>query len=128
MTPAIISMIDDTTFENPHISGEKLAHQILQHLGIRIHATSINKVRAQLHYSFKHHRKKPNLNGAQMEARFDFCTNALKDSSIKWEESVVFSDESRFCLNDDSRRLLGETGCLYRKKHLKMLQNFPKEF
>ena len=53
----IISEIDIVTAENPHTGGIKLAKHILLKLGCKISATTINKLRAMLHNSFKNPRK-----------------------------------------------------------------------
>jgi hypothetical protein len=43
------------------------------------------------------------LSATQRQKRVDFCRNAL-DDPINWTSEVIFSDECRFGLFDDSRR------------------------
>ena len=38
--------------------------------------------------------------------------NEQLQNEINWESGVVFSDESRFCLRNDSRRILIKLGVL----------------
>ncbi len=44
-----------------------------------------------------------------IEDRKSFCETQL-NGTINWEENVIFSDESRFCQRDDSRRVWVKRG------------------
>lgn len=44
-----------------------------------------------------------------IENQISFCSEQL-EGNINLEESVVFSDEFRFCLRDDSRRVWVKRG------------------
>ena len=49
------------------------------------------------------------MNEKQIQNRISFCQNQL-EGEIDWSEMVVFSDESRFCLRDDSRKVWVKRG------------------
>ena len=106
----IVEEIDERTFQDPHIGAQKLAKVILEKLGIRLSAPTINKIRAELHYTFKFPRKRSFLTSAHISKRIKFCEKAKISETPQWDANVVFSDESRFCFGDDSRRISMKRG------------------
>ena len=121
-----MNLIDIYTTENPHISGNNLSKKIVNALGLSLSSTTINNIRKPLHYSFKHPRKRPQLSERHIENRIDFCAKGLfDDDGPLWDVNVVFSDESRFCLHDDSRRLWIKRG-VYTESTFKNVAKYLK--
>jgi hypothetical protein len=61
-----------------------------------------------------------------IQKRMDFCNEALK-GSIDWAGDVIITDESRFGLYDDSRRLWVQRGT-FRDSTTKPKPKFQKSF
>ena len=55
-------------------------------------------------FHYTHPRRRPFITQQHIKARLNFCDDQLQNK-INWENGVVFSDESRFCLRDDSIRI-----------------------
>lgn len=104
ITTEIIQTIETETLENPRIGGIKLSNKIAQMLGISLSYTTINMIRNQLHFQFKTPRRRSFLTPIHIQNRLTFCNGQL-NGQIDWSNSVIFSDESRFCIHDDSRRV-----------------------
>lgn len=109
VTPAIKQFINTETIDDPRIGGVKLSEKIAISLGVRLSSTTINQIRNSLKFSYIHPRRRQFLNEKQIQNRISFCQNQL-EGEIDWSEMVVFSDESRFCLRDDSRRVWVKRG------------------
>lgn len=104
VTPQIVSTIEDQTIHDPTIGGSSLSSLIATNLGIDISPTTINQIRNQLKFQYKQPRRRPFMTEQHIQTRLNFCNTQLQNN-INWEDGVIFSDESRFCLRDDSRRI-----------------------
>lgn len=60
-------------------------------------------------FSYTHPRRRPFLTQKHIDNRISFCENQI-NGQIDWESMVVYSDESRFCLRDDSHRIWVKRG------------------
>ena len=109
VTPEIKQFINIETIEDPRIGGVKLSEKIALSLGVTLSSTTINQIRNLLKFSYTHPRRRQFLNEKQIQNRISFCQNQL-EGEIDWSEMVVFSDESRFCLRDDSRKVWVKRG------------------
>lgn len=114
ITPNIIQTVQDETLRDPRIGGTSLSHIILNTLGISISSTTVNFIRNQLKFHFQSPRRRPFLTEGHIANRISFCQDQLKNE-INWEDGVIFTDESRFCLRDDSRRIWLKRG-IYNEK------------
>ena len=104
VTSSVVQMVENETLNDPRIGGTALSHIITHSLGITLSATTINLIRNNLKFSFTNPRRRPFMTEKNIENRLIFCNSEL-NGTIDWEEGVVFSDESRFCVRDDSRRI-----------------------
>lgn len=114
ITPDIIQTVQDETLRDPKIGGISLSHIILNTLGISISSTTVNLIRNQLKFRFQSPRRRPFLTEGHIANRITFCQDQLQND-INWEDGVIFTDESRFCLRDDSRRIWVKRG-IYNEK------------
>lgn len=101
--------IEKETLQNPRIGGIALSNKIISLLGISLSYTTINMIRHQLHFSFKIPRRRSFLTPIHIQNRITFCNSELQ-GQIDWQNCVIFSDESRFCIHDDSRRVWMKRG------------------
>lgn len=109
VNPSVYQMIENETIKDPRIGGTSLSNIILTNLHIQLSYTTINKIRNLLHFNFTHPRRRPFMTEKHISYRIDFCNQQL-NGQINWGETVVFSDESRFCMRDDSRRIWVKRG------------------
>ena len=109
LTPEIFAKVESETFQDPTIGGRTLSRVILNSLNVELSETTINFIRKQLNFHFSSPRRRQFLTETQIEKRINFCQDQLQNK-INWENEVVFSDESRFCLHDDSRRVWMKRG------------------
>lgn len=100
----VINTIEYQTIHDPTIGGNSLSSLIASNLGIDISSTTVNLIRNQLKFRYTHPRRRPFMTQQHIQARLSFCDDQLQNG-INWESGVIFSDESRFCLRDDSRRI-----------------------
>ena len=100
----VITTIENKTIDDPSIGGYKLSKFIQDNLKIQISPSLINRIRNQLNFHFTHPRRCQFLTPKHIENRITFSQNQL-NGDINWCESVIFSDESRFCMHDDSSRI-----------------------
>lgn len=105
----IIEMIESETLKDPRVGGRNLSNIILTSLHIELSHTTINQIRNNLHFRFTHPRRRPFMTEKHISYRMEF-SQAQIAGQIDWGEMVVFSDESRFCMRDDSRRIWVKRG------------------
>jgi hypothetical protein len=77
-----------------------------------------------MHFRFQNPRRQQRLTPAQESKRLLFSENQLM-SSINWYTDVVISDESRFSLHDDSRRVWVKRG-VYNAGTFRQEEKFSK--
>jgi transposase len=99
---------------------------ISQDLNITLSHDTINKIRGLLHYRYQTPHYRPATTSTQIQRRMDFCTEALT-GSVDWAADVIITDESRFGLYDDSRRLWVQRG-VFRETTTKPKPKFQKTF
>ena len=100
----VINTIEYQTIHDPTIGGSSLSSLIASNLGIDISSKTVNLIRNQLKFRYTHPRRRLFMIQQHIQARLSFCDDQLQNE-INWESGVIFSDESRFCLRDDSRRI-----------------------
>jgi transposase len=109
MTSEVISRVRDITVEDPYLGSRQLASEIARNLGISISTQTINSIRKMLHFKYQLPRRSPLITEKQEQKRIDFCMKSLA-GNIDWAGEVIISDESRFGLFDDSRRMWIQRG------------------
>ena len=124
ITNDVVSMIEAKTIHDPMKTGKQLAEEILAKLDVEISPSSVNAIRNILRFRFQAPRKKPALTPAHIEKRIAFATEQCHND-IDWEKAVVISDESRFGLRDDSRRIWIKRG-LYNPGSFREKEKYPK--
>jgi hypothetical protein len=95
--------IKSATKNHPNFSSSDLALQIREDNHVEMSATSVWRMRINLKFVFRAPKKRPKLSQRQIQQRLNFCLKE-RTGKINWSTSVVITDESRFCLVDDSRR------------------------
>jgi transposase len=106
LSPSVLTMIRAQTMANPWLSGRGLSSAIATELGAPISRQTVNRVRHSMHFAYTTPRKRPQLSPANIQKRLAFCEKVLGiPNSIDWASDVVISDESRFGLFEDSRRM-----------------------
>ena len=100
----VVDVIETETLRDPTIGGFSLSQIIADNLGISLSKTTVNNIRNQLKFKFTSPRRRPFLTNVHIEKRLKFCEEQI-NGGINWKDCVIFSDESRFCLHDDSRRI-----------------------
>ena len=86
--------------------------------------TTINIIRNELKFKFQNPRREPFLTETHKDKRINFAINQL-NSEIDWGKDVIISDESRFCLHSDSKRVWVKRA-LYNRGTFKQCQQFSK--
>ena len=124
VTVEVIEAINKETLDVPTISGNKLANLIAQKLNIDISRTTVNNIRNQLKFRFTRPRVTQKLTDSHIEKRLDFVEKELS-GPIDWSKDVIFSDESRFSLFSDSRRVWVKRG-VYNTGTFRSKQKFSK--
>jgi transposase len=109
MTSEVISRVRDLTMQDPFLGSRHLASEIAQKLGISICAQTINSIRKMLRFKYQLPHRSPLITEKQEQKRMDFCMKSLA-GNIDWAAEVIISDESRFGLFDDSRRMWIQRG------------------
>lgn len=104
VNPQVVQTVEMETLRDPTIGGVALSQIILQSLGISLSKTTINTIRGELKFNYTSPRRRPFLTDIHISNRLSFCHEQLL-GKINWEDCVVLSDESRFCIRDDSRRI-----------------------
>jgi transposase len=117
MTTQVVSEVRDMTTEDPYLGSRKLTTEIAERLGVSLSAQTINSIRKMLHFNYQLPRKCLLITETQEEKRVAFCEKSLA-GDIDWASQVIISDESRFGLDDDSRRMWVQRG-VYNDRTLK---------
>jgi hypothetical protein len=102
--PEVIQESEANTLREPMIGGQRLSQHIPDLLGLQISPSTVNSIRHALHFKFQSPRTRQLLSPLQKEKRIAFAKKQLI-GDIDWCNSVIISDESRFALHDDSRRV-----------------------
>ena len=111
----IINSINNETLKNPILSGDKLSALLQTNRNTNIFTTTINRIRSQqLKFKYQAPRKKPHLTEDHKQSRISFCTDQIH-GTINWCDTVIFSDESRFCRHDDSKRVWVKRGYIMKE-------------
>jgi transposase len=126
MTVEILNICQHETTEDPLLGGKRLSHIISEKLDLKISATTITAIRHLLQFHSGKARRQPMISTLQKEKRLLFCETAL-NGEINWGEEVVISDESRFSMQDDSRRMWIQRG-IYTEKTFRATEKFKKTF
>lgn len=96
----VLNTISKLTVEKRTISANQLSLNIKKICGVDISPTSINRYRTNsLNFNYLPPKVKQELTNPQIQSRILF-SNSFLQSKINLS-SIVFSDESRFCLNND---------------------------
>jgi hypothetical protein len=91
---------------NPWLSGNGLSHAVAEETGVPISRQTVNRVRHWIHFTDTTPRTRAKLSDDNVEKRLSFCQKVLETlSAIDWSADVVISDESRFGLYEDSRKM-----------------------
>lgn len=88
------------TIENPHISGEELAHQLFEFFGLKVSDTTINNYRNKI-MQFRQPIRSVYISEQSAEKRFLFTDYHLKNNTNFL--NTVFTDESWFVLGRNSK-------------------------
>jgi transposase len=126
MTSKVIEFVRSETVDDPLLGSKKLAHDICNQLNFEISSASINSIRKLLHFKYTSPRTRPLLTETQIAKRLTFCQKALS-GEINWAGEVIISDESRFGLFDDSRRIWLQRG-IYHEITFRGKPKFQKTF
>ena len=124
ISPQIINFVDLSTLDNPIETSSDLALQIAEKLGVDISKSTINNIRHMLRFSYKQPRKVQELSEIQISKRISFAKTQL-EGPYDWATQAVISDESRFALRDDSRRIWVKNG-VYNSKTFRGIEKFNK--
>jgi transposase len=124
IVPEVVHEIEETTLSKPMIGGQKLARHILDLMGLQISPSTVNTIRHAMHFRFQAPRTLQLLSLLQKEKRIAFTKKQLI-GSIDWCNSVIISDESRFALHDDSRRVWLKRG-IYNEGTFRNHETFSK--
>jgi transposase len=106
---SVIEEVNSSTLDEPTMGGHRLAKKINELLGIQLSTTTINSIRSYLHFRFTSPRRRQLLTPAQEDKRYVFAEKQLM-STIDWTRAVIITDESRFCLHADNRRVWMKRG------------------
>lgn len=102
----VLSKITLLTTEKRSISAKEISNQFWNKDKIQISPTSINRYRKELKFNYSPPKIKQELTSEQIEKRKFFSysilnhSNFIKDLNLS---QIIFSDESRFCLNNDNQ-------------------------
>lgn len=98
-TEEVISKICEMTFKDPTISAFKICSELFSEENIKISPTTVNEYRKKLDFNNKYLKIRQELTEKQKETRYLFSNSVLANKiDLK---KIIFSDESRFCLQND---------------------------
>ena len=100
-TAEVITITIEETVNNPRLSASALQLIIHTKTGISISIPKILEIRKESGYYYSPPKCMPNLTDQQIKKRISFCYSILKHREII--PFIGFSDESRFCMCNDSR-------------------------
>ena len=109
VTNEVRAIVDENTLADPHMSGSHLSRIIAEKLGIQLSHATINKICEQLKFRFTMPRRTQDLSDVHISKRLNFVEKH-EISGIQWDREVIISDEARFCLQDDTRRVWMKRG------------------
>jgi hypothetical protein len=113
----IIDTVELAVEEIPTISSADLKQRVRLECGVNISRKSADCIRHDLRYRFKPPRHMPRLSKSQMKVRYQFAYDERQldpqgNVMLLEQYQIVFSDESRFCMDSDGHwvwRRKGET-------------------
>jgi hypothetical protein len=106
ITEGMIHQVQLETLTNPMRSSRDVAAHTAEELGTPISRTSVDKIRHDLHFHFLPKKHRTALTVEHIQSRLQFAVDLTMGVVYRMALSlmmIVFSDESRFCLNSDSR-------------------------
>jgi transposase len=124
VTPEVIHTVWSRTRNDPRLGGDRLCREIDLMLHVRISRRLVDEIREALKFNYGNPRSMPMLTPDQERKRREFCQAAL-DGTIDWAKEVVISDESRFGLYDDSRRMWIQRGVYLPQTFKKIPKHSP---
>lgn len=96
----VLDQIEKLTTQNRILSGEAIS-EIFSQQNIDLSASSINRYRKMiLEFNFKPPKIKQFLSEENISSRLLFSNSILSSEKIE-TKSIIFSDESRFCISND---------------------------
>jgi transposase len=102
----MIHQVQLETLTNPMRSSRDVAAHTTEELGVSISRSSIDRIRHDLHFHFLPKKHRTALTPEHIQNRKQFSRD-LKQGAIYGMAlalmMIIFSDESRFCMNSDSR-------------------------
>jgi transposase len=100
VTQAIMSFIELLTIQRPQISGEQLSAEISGQFHVTLDASSINRTRSRLRFTYRPPRHIQALTVRHKEDRVAFCQDMIRypEETLR---KIYFSDESRIVLGTD---------------------------
>lgn len=124
MTPEIRDYVETNTLLNARISNSQMANMVRMQFGQGFDPSTIAKLRRELHFHYRKSLRIQQLTEEQKFQRFQFAKDMLKilDDPMYRDLPIIFSDESRFCLQADGffcyvrRGQWNQTACHETKK------------
>ncbi len=99
--PGMLTIITALTIQNRVASAYSISQTLFANYNFSISPATINRRRHQLGFSYKPPKVKQRLTEIQKENRKKFAYSML-NSNIDFDR-LIFSDESRFCLDSDNQ-------------------------
>ena len=124
-TEEIRKFIETNTQLNARLTNEKMAQMVEQQFGTKLDRTTIGKIRRDLHFSWRPSFTIQALTPEQKFLRAQFAKDMLEllEHPEYKDMKIVFSDESRFCLQSDGfycwvqRGKWNQTACKEKNKY-----------
>lgn len=92
--------------ENPRLSAPRLASELLEERGKKVHPETIRRTLRQHGYNGRVARRKPFINEANRRKRLNFAKELVSKDEAWWT-NVIFADESKFNIyNSDGRTMV----------------------
>jgi transposase len=121
VTAQVIKITHNETANDPSISSQALALIISESTEMPVCRRTVDLVRDMLRFRYTTAPREPLLSPEHKEKRVAFCQAALANrEQIDWNMDVVITDESRFCMFPDSRRIWVQRGVYNPKCALKL--------
>ena len=116
-TTEVITITIEETVNNPRLSASALKMIIAARTGISISIPKILEIRQEAGYYYSPPKVMPNLTELHLQKRISFCYSILKHREII--PFIGFTDESRFCMNNDNRWVWVKRGEYNEKAYIK---------
>lgn len=100
-TAEIITIVIEETINNPRVPAGAIQVSIALRAGRTVSITTIQNIRREAGFYYSPPRSAPSLTPLQIQKRLSFCYSILKHPEII--PFFGFSDESRFCMQNDKR-------------------------